>query len=181
MYRNVYWHHAVRAATCMFKRAVLAALGAGAIELAEIEAATDGTMDALLIARDSTGIAAAIRERRLYKRALDLPASQVPEDSPEWWWNDPERLMRAEDALAAELDLPVGGVLIDYPERTSMLQVNLPLLTRAGGVDRLTDAGRPGELGLPRVAEELYRSARRLRIFTSEPRRLSEIPDAMRL
>ena len=22
MYRNVYWHHAVRSATCMFKRAV---------------------------------------------------------------------------------------------------------------------------------------------------------------
>ena len=179
MYRNVYWHHAVRSATCMFKRAVLATLAAGAIELAEIEAATDGAMDALLIERDPTGIAAAIRERRLYKRALDLPASQVPEDSPEWWWNDPERMMRAEDALAAELDLPVGGVLIDYPERTSMLQVNLPLLTRAGGVDRLTDAGRPGELGLPQVADELYRSARRLRIFTSEPRRLSEIPDEM--
>src|SRR6185437_9284665 len=61
MYRNVYWHHAVRSATCMFKRAVRAALGAGAIELAEIEAATDGTMDALLIARDRTGMAAAIR------------------------------------------------------------------------------------------------------------------------
>ena len=60
-----------------------------------------------------------------------------------------------------------------------MLQVDLPLLTRAGGVDRLTDAGRPGELGLPQVADELYRSARRLRIFTSEPRRLSEIPDEM--
>ena len=91
MYRNVYWHHAVRSATCMFKRAVLATLAAGAIELAEIEAATDGAMDALLIERDPTGLAAALRERRLYKRALDLPASQVPEDSPAWWWNDPER------------------------------------------------------------------------------------------
>jgi hypothetical protein len=67
-------------------------------------------------------------------------------------------------------------VLIDYPERASMLQVDLPLLTRAGRAERLTDAGRAGELGLPRVAEELYRSARRLRIFTSEPRTLPGIP-----
>ena len=29
MYRNVYWHHAVRSATCMFKRAVRAAVAAG--------------------------------------------------------------------------------------------------------------------------------------------------------
>ncbi|MGH7703338.1 MAG: HD domain-containing protein, partial [Gemmatimonadales bacterium] len=41
MYRNVYWHHAVRAATCMFKRAVLAAAAAGAISDAAIEEATD--------------------------------------------------------------------------------------------------------------------------------------------
>jgi hypothetical protein len=34
-------------------------------------------------------------------------------------------------------------------------------------IERLTDAGRAGQLGLPRVADELYRSARRLRIFVS--------------
>ena len=28
MYRNVYWHHAVRSATCMFKRAVRGAVRA---------------------------------------------------------------------------------------------------------------------------------------------------------
>jgi HD superfamily phosphohydrolase len=176
MYRNVYWHHAVRAATCMFKRAVRATLAAGTIGLAEIESATDGTMDALLIERDPTGLALALRERRLYKRALDLPASDVPDDLPAWLWNDPDRLARAEDALAGELGLAAGGVLIDYPERASMLQVDLPLLTRAGHAERLTDAGRAGELGLPRVADELYRSARRLRIFTAEPRLLAEIP-----
>ena len=33
-----------------------------------------------------------------------------------------------------------------------------------------------GELGLPRVADELYRSARRLRVFTVEPRKLDAIP-----
>jgi hypothetical protein len=48
-----------------------------------------------------------------------------------------------------------------------MLGVNLPLRTRSGGIERLTDAGRAGHLGLPRVADELYRSARRLRVFVA--------------
>jgi hypothetical protein len=48
-----------------------------------------------------------------------------------------------------------------------MLSVHLPLRTRSGSVERLTDAGRAGQLGLPRIADELYRTARRLRIFVS--------------
>ncbi|HET9465394.1 MAG TPA: hypothetical protein VFO71_07690, partial [Gemmatimonadales bacterium] len=65
--------------------------------------------------------------------------------------------------------------LIDFPARSSMLGVDLPLRTRAGTIERLTDAGRAGHLGLPRVADELYRSARRLRIFVaSMPRRSLE-------
>ena len=179
MYRNVYWHHAVRSATCMFKRAVRATIAAGNITTAEIENATDGTLDTLLSLRDPSGLASALRERRLYKRAFDMPASAVPDDLPSWLWNDVAALERAEDALAMELKLPEGGVLIDYPERDSMLSVDLPLLTRSGKVERLTDAGRAGALGLPRVAHELYRSARRLRIFTVEPRTLLAIPSLM--
>lgn len=179
MYRNVYWHHAVRSATCMFKRAVRATIASGKISNAEIEDATDGTLDTLLSQRDTSGMAGALRERRLYKRALDMPASAVPEDLPSWIWNDVGALEGAEMALAEELKLPPGGVLIDYPERDSMLSVDLPLLTRDGKVERLTDAGRAGELGLPRVAHELYRSARRLRIFTVEPRVIERIPDRL--
>ncbi len=180
MYRNVYWHHAVRSATCMFKRAVRATIAAGRISGAEIEDATDGTLDTLLAQRDPTGLALALRERRLYKRALDLSAGAGLGDLPEWIWNDVDALEEAECVLARELDLPEGGVLIDYPVRESMLSVDLPLLTRGGTVERLTDAGRAGELGLPRVADELYRSARRLRIFTVEARVLEEIPAVLR-
>jgi hypothetical protein len=50
-----------------------------------------------------------------------------------------------------------------------MLSVDLPLATRGGRVERLTDEGRAGQLGLPRVADELYRSARRLRVFVARP------------
>ena len=166
MYRNVYWHHAVRSATCMFKRAVRMAVRSGQVTVQTIANATDDGLMELLITRDPDGLASCIRARHLHKRAVDLPASEVGDLQP-WVAGDPDLLERFEDRVAEEVGLPSGGLLIDFPARTAMLGVNLPLRTRSGAVERLTDAGRAGHLGLPRVAEELYRSARRLRIFVS--------------
>jgi HD superfamily phosphohydrolase len=176
MYRNVYWHHAVRSATCMFKHAVRATVRAGGLNAAALAEATDDSLATLLQQHDPSGLAAALRERRLFKRALDLPASEVPHALPGWLSDDPDRVEVAEAQLATELGLKAGEVLIDYPARSSMLGVDLALLTREGHVERLTDAGRAGQLGLPRISEELYASARRLRIFTTRPRSLVNIP-----
>jgi HD superfamily phosphohydrolase len=167
MYRNVYWHHAVRSATCMFKRAVRGAVGRHDVTVETIADATDDGLMELLISRDPEGLAAAIRARRLYKRALDLPASDVPTDVQPWVADDPALLERVEDAVAARVGLGPGELLLDFPARSSMLGVDLPLRTRGGTIERLTDAGRAGQLGLPRVADELYRSARRLRAFVA--------------
>lgn len=180
MYRNVYWHHAVRSATCMFKRAVRAAVSRKAIDVAAIAEATDDALMELLLrplpeqldARrrsEWAELAAAIRARRLFKRALDLPASDVPSAVQPWLGDDADLNERVEDALAAELELPPGGLLLDFPSRSSMLGVDLPLRLRGGAVDRLTDEGRAGQLGLPRVADELYRSAQRFRVFVANP------------
>jgi HD superfamily phosphohydrolase len=178
MYRNVYWHHAVRSATCMFKRAVRGAVARGSLTVEEIAEATDDGLMERLITGDGNALAAAIRARRLYKRALDLPASDVPDGAQPWVSDDPDLLERVEDALAHEVGLAPGALLLDFPARSSMLGVDLPLRTRDGNVERLTDAGRAGQLGLPRVADELYRSARRLRVFVSEPpqRPLERLP-----
>jgi HD superfamily phosphohydrolase len=169
MYRNVYWHHAVRSATCMFKRAVRGAVRRGSVTAEFIAEATDDGLMELLIERDRNQLAASIRARHLHKRALDLPASDVPVDLQDWVAQDSDLLELVEDAVAAQVGLPPGGLLLDFPARSSMLGVNLPLRTRQGAIERLTDAGRVGQLGLPRVADELYRSARRLRIFVSSP------------
>jgi uncharacterized protein len=176
MYRNVYWHHAVRAATCMFKRAVRTAVRCGSLTVAAIAEATDDGLMELLVNRDRHGLAASIRARHLHKRALDIPASDVAGDVQPWVNGDPDLLESVEDALAREVELNPGGLLLDFPARTAMLGVNLPLRTRSGAVDRLTDAGRAGHLGLPRVADELYRSARRLRVFVAGPPRKSLEP-----
>ena len=169
MYRNVYWHHAVRSATCMFKRAVRQAVRRGSVTVDIIAESTDDGLMELLVGRDHNQLATCIRARRLHKRAVDLPASEVPGDVQPWVADDPDLLEQVEDAIAHQSGLPPGSILIDFPARSAMLGVNLLLRTRSGVVERLTDAGRAGHLGLPRVADELYRSARRLRIFVAQP------------
>jgi hypothetical protein len=169
MYRNVYWHHAVRSATCMFKRAVREAVADGTLTPEWVASAIDGTLAERLRAADPDGLGARVQARRLHKRALDLPASDVPGETQAWLSDDPALLAEVEDALARELGLAPGELLLDFPERASMLGVDLPLRTRSGAIERLTDEGRAGQLGLPRIAQELYQSARRLRAFVTRP------------
>jgi hypothetical protein len=169
MYRNVYWHHAVRSATCMFKRAVRAAVASGALTTEAVANATDDGLTERLSTADPTGLARAVPARRLFKRALDLPASEVPPETTPWIRERPDLLERVEDRLAGEVGLEGGELLLDFPSNPSMLAVDLPLRTRHGSVERLTGEGRAGQFGLPRVASELYQSARRLRVFTAGP------------
>ncbi len=183
MYRNVYWHHAVRSATCMFKRAVRSVVTDGVLTQEEIAAATDGGLVEKLLARDRTGLAAAVHNRRLYKRALDIPGSDVPADAKDWVTDDAVLLAKVEDAIARSVGLETGQLLIDFPSKPRMMSVDLPLRTRSGEIERLTDEGRAGQLGLPRVAEELYQSARRLRVFVAErpSRGLEQLLELVRL
>ena len=66
---------------------------------ASVADATDGSLTTAMQAHDSTGLTAALQRRQLHKRALDLPASEVPE-LPSWIWDDPDALERAVIALA---------------------------------------------------------------------------------
>jgi len=162
---------------------VRSAVRHGSVTAEAIADATDDGLMELLINRDQNALAACIRARRLHKRALDLPATDVPGDVQPWVSTDPDLLELVEDTIAQQAGLRAGDVLLDYPARTAMLGVDLPLRTRSGGVERLTDAGRAGHLGLPRVGDELYRSARRLRIFVSDPpnRPLEPVMDLLTL
>lgn len=169
MYRNVYWHHAVRSATCMFKRAVRAAVATGAISADALADATDDALTERLFAADPTHLARAVHGRRLFKRALDLPASEIPAERDPWTRTRADLLELVEDRLALECGLEPGELLLDLPSNPSMLAVDLPLRTRTGTIERLTGQGRAGQFGLPHVAEELYQSARRLRVFTARP------------
>jgi HD superfamily phosphohydrolase len=166
MYRNVYWHHAIRSATAMYKRLVADALDAGAIPSSELAAFTD---EGLLHRLEKSGpidMLDALRRRRLYKRAFEAPATDLPPDAAEWIADDPALTRQVEDALAAEMGLRAGELLLDYPTKTQMLSLDIPVRRRDGSVRQLTAEGWQGAMNLPKLSEELYRSARWLRVFT---------------
>ena len=117
MYRNVYWHHAVRSATCMFKRAVRAAESSGGLNRETIAEATDDGLTEKLLATDPTGLARAVHRRRLYKRALDIPASEVPAEAEPWVRERPDLLEQVEDRLARETGLAAGRAAARLPQQ----------------------------------------------------------------
>src|SRR5439155_15400075 len=66
MYRNVYWHHAVRSATAMFKRMVRTAIAGGGISGAWIAHASDEALMEKLRSIPETPLADRLRRRQLY-------------------------------------------------------------------------------------------------------------------
>lgn len=171
MYRNVYWHHAVRSATAMYKRLVAVAIDTGAVAADTVARFTD---EGLLVHLDTPSLVPeartlldAIRIRRLHKRAYECPAATLGDEVGEWIASDYRLTRRVEDALAAELGLPPGAVLLDYPAKTQMLGVDIAMQRRDGRAVHLTAEGWEGALNLPRLSDELYRSARRLRVLTA--------------
>lgn len=171
MYRNVYWHHAVRSATAMYKRLVAVAIESGAVDPRAVSHFTD---EGLLVHLDRPSLTAearvlldAIRVRQLHKRAYECPAATLGDEVGEWIASDYTLTRHVEDAFARELGLPRGAVLLDFPAKTQMLGLDLPMMRRDGRVEHLTAAGWDGAINLPRLSEELYRSARRLRVLTA--------------
>src|SRR5207247_1375417 len=152
MYRNVYWHHAVRAATVMFTRLVRVALAGGRLRVDDIALATDEGLIYELQREDTTGLAHALRERRLAKRALDVPATELPADTAAWPADDPDLRSRVEDRVAAELGLAEHELFLDFPAKPDMLALDLPLVKRDGTVTHLAGAAAAEHLGLPGVA-----------------------------
>ena len=166
MYRNVYWHHAVRSATAMYKRLVDGALRAGSLSAEELAGYTDEGLLHELAERAPTPLLTAMRERRLYKRVFESPAAELPPDIGEWIADDRALVVAVEDQLARELKLQPGELLLDYPVKTQMLGLDIPVMRRDGSVRRLTAEGWEGAINLPKLSEELYGSARWLRVFT---------------
>ena len=161
MYRNVYWHHAVRSATAMFKRLVRRTIAAGRMSAETVAVATDDGLTHELAQHDTTGLAAALRERRLAKRALDIAGTDLPAETATWPATDPDLLQQVEERLARDVGLGPDELFLDFPSKPGMLDVTIPVVGRSGGAAQ--------HIGLPRVAAELHRSAQRLRVFVMRP------------
>ena len=142
----------------MFKRLVRRAIAAGKISAEDVALATDDGLSHELQQNDETGLARALRDRRLAKRALDIPATELPAETADWPSRDPDLLQHVEERLAKQVGLGRDQLFLDFPSKPDMFDVSLPGL---------------GSLGLPRVAAELHRSAQRLRVFVLAP---AEVP-----
>lgn len=171
MFRNVYWHHAVRAATVMYKRIVSSALNSSAVTNEELIGQTDEGVLHLIESRvgDPQRIQD-LRTRNLPKRAGELVAAELADPVS----FDPRT---AETRIAATIGLPPENVYVDYPEKKAMFALNLLVQRKNGEVIRVGSAGRTGLIGLPQLSEELYRTARVLRVFVSGKR--VQIPESL--
>jgi hypothetical protein len=165
MYRNVYWHHAVRSATAMYKRLVDDALASGDIDPPSLSTFNDEGLLHRLGARGTPPLLSALRERRLYKRVLECPAAELTGEALEWIADDRALTIATEDEIGARLGLAPGELLLDFPAKTQMLGLDLPVVRRSGEVRRLTAAGLEGVINLPMLSQQLYDSARWLRVF----------------
>lgn len=177
MFRNVYWHHAVRAATVLYKRVVGDALDSGLLHSDELVGETDeGVLFRMAERARAAGSPLArtiddLRNRRLPKRAGEVVAAELLDRVGSWIETDSPLKRRVEERLAEELGLGPGSVFLDFPEKSAMFGLDLLVQRRDGRVTRVGPGGEAGLIGLPRIANELYRSARVMRIFTSGERR----------
>lgn len=184
MFRNVYWHHAVRAAVALYKRIINEAVSANILDAEELVGPTDEellyetarraqALDTEVAERLATRWLPALRARRLPKRALEVTAAELGDRVVEDWVLSETSLKRGvEDSLADEVGLEPGEVFIDFPAKRAMFQLDLLVERRTGQVERLGPGGLPGLIDLPRLAEGLYATTRVLRVFTFERRTL---------
>ena len=168
MYRNVYWHHAVRSATAMYKRLVDDAMRSGAIEERELAGFTDEGLLHRLDERAPSALLDGLRHRHLHKRAFECSSTELDAGQGDWIANDRARVIASEDELACEIGVAPGAVLLDYPEKPRMLGLDLPVRMRGGEVKRLGAKGWPAAINLPLLSQELYESTRVMRVFATE-------------
>lgn len=192
MFRNVYWHHGVRAASATFQRLVREALTGGWASQEDIVGKGDeellSSLEALSAGGDSGSarraqqqLIPALRHRRLPKRAAEWRGDALRLEVAPWFNQRPELRAALEDHLAVELGLEPGSLFLDYPAKPGMLGLDILMLRRDGEVQRLTSAGRAGLIDLPRLSRDLYHAARVLRVFTwpritlEQPERILEL------
>jgi HD superfamily phosphohydrolase len=178
MFRYVYWHHTARAATVAFRRLVETAVACGLVEREGLLGWTDEELLNLLGRRAAEAkpapppivqqLLSALIERRLPKRAVEMFGDELPAGLAPWVQTHRELVRALEDRLASEWGQEPGTVLVDYPAKLTMLELDVLLVRRNGDIQRLTSAGEKGLIDLPLLSRRLHHTARVFRVFSLE-------------
>jgi HD superfamily phosphohydrolase len=118
MYKTVYWHSTVRAATAMIKKALLAGLERGFIVHEELYELDDQSLFALLSRQPGSSLGAKVRDGLLYTAVAEFPFKADQHQG----LLDISRRSHYETALAADLSEDLGlrigpdELIIDVPE-----------------------------------------------------------------
>jgi HD superfamily phosphohydrolase len=120
MYRTVYWHRQVRAATSMIKKALLEGLESKVIAGEELYGLDDQGLFALLGKKTGSMLAEAVWQGNFYAVAAEIPFIEADHAG----LRDINRRSRYEEQLAEEfrragVPLGRGDLIIDVPEPVS--------------------------------------------------------------
>lgn len=176
LYRNIYWHRKVRAASAMARALIIQAVGAGFATPLEIMSWHDEQMFHVLQERVSCVVGGDARKvrmlaSRLLRRDLYDVALQVPIRTLDALGAfDHERVERE---LARHLGLEDGEVLLDLPNKPGMYERNIQVVRKDGSVTELRDLDPEDGFVMNRLGDDLYTASGHVRVFTAEPRTLT--------
>jgi HD superfamily phosphohydrolase len=172
MFATVYWHHACRAAVVMLLRCIQEALRASYVTPAQVERSDDDELLAILRADDAPDLvrtlAQRLRDRRLYKRAVEVGIDEAGFDRLELLWFRPAQRSVLEDGWAASAGAREGEVLLDVPEPRHIV-VDLPVIVDGG---EASEWDRVSGLSTTDL-ERFQRWVRKIRVF-AESREIAE-------
>ncbi len=160
MYRAVYWHPAVRCATAMVKKSILAALNGGILVPQQLYGLDDAGLARLLTEGPKEFFRPALDalDGRLYSLVADIPFD--PDSSVHTDLNNLDKRLEAESTLAMAAELQESEVLIDIPEPIGF-ETDLDVETEEG----LRRFSSSSALFGAEAAGRLVASLRRIRIF----------------
>jgi HD superfamily phosphohydrolase len=172
LYRSVFFHSTVRAATVMMRRLAIGALESQLVDLAELQQWTDDEFYLHTLSRVERRrrnqserelvrrLVERLRDRQLYHSALTLPIDGVPKLPP-------AQLSVVEHRLAERLGVEQGEVLLDIPFRPGMLSTDLLIKRESGEVVHASTLTPDDGFALNVAADALYHSSGRIAVFTS--------------
>jgi HD superfamily phosphohydrolase len=113
MYRTVYWHHQVRAATAMVKKNLVNGLESGKITADELYNLDDTGLFTLIGEKTGDPLVKDVHEGRIFATAAEIPHEQANLEAI----RDMHRRSLMEEKI--EKELGIKGVIIDIPEPVS--------------------------------------------------------------